>query len=90
MASKADSEHAGRVVVLEEEEGEDLASSADRLLKLVDQDFADVAGARHRHHPYAMCSPNARLADPDPTLKSADVLCLLHWFAFPVCDFSAH
>lgn len=58
MASKADSEHACRIVVLEEDEGEDLASSADRLLKLVDQDFADVTGAWHRHHPYAMLFPS--------------------------------
>jgi hypothetical protein len=33
-----------RSVVLEEDESEDFASSAHRLLKLVDQDFADVTG----------------------------------------------
>ena len=32
------------VAVEEEEEDADLATSAARLLKLVDQDFADVAG----------------------------------------------
>ncbi len=39
----------GRSVLLEDDEGQDFATNAERLLKLVDQDFADVIGVLSCH-----------------------------------------
>jgi len=44
MTGLPPSQAVGKNVILEEDGDEDFATSAARLLKLVDQDFADVAG----------------------------------------------
>jgi len=44
MTGLPPSQAVGKNVILEEDGDEDFATSATRLLKLVDQDFADVAG----------------------------------------------